>query len=105
MNGLRKRGVRKKSERRSEQKGRTTGPFAFSAEELRAQVLRVDIDAGLGVVDEIPTGMIGVIVDYEVVAGESQHQLEAKSQSHEAISKEKPPGNQKRCAPKSKRST
>jgi len=31
--------------------------------------LRVDVDTSLGVVDEIPTGMIGVIVDYEVVAG------------------------------------
>ena len=67
--------------------------------------MRVDVDTSLGVVNEIPTGMIGVIVDYEVVAGESQHQLEARSQSHEAISNEKPPGNQKRCAPRSKRST
>ena len=28
----------------------------------------VDVEAGLGVVDEIPTGVVGVIVDDEVVA-------------------------------------
>jgi hypothetical protein len=45
------------------------GPILFLGDEpLRAHVLGVDVDAGLGVVDEIPTGVVGVIVDDEVVA-------------------------------------
>ena len=45
------------------------GPILFLGDEpLRAHVLGVDVDAGLGVVDEIPTGVVGIIVDDEVVA-------------------------------------
>ena len=43
-------------------------PFsALIGAKLRAQVLGVGVDASLGVVDEIPAGMIGVIVDDKVV--------------------------------------
>ena len=45
------------------------GPVSFlKREPSGARVVGVDVDAGLGVVDEIPTGMIGVIVDNKVVA-------------------------------------
>ena len=46
-----------------------SGPFLFLDKALRAHVLGMDVDAGLGVVDEIPTGVVGVIVNDEVVTG------------------------------------
>jgi hypothetical protein len=49
-------------------KGRMERPFlALLGANLRAQVLGVDVYAGLGAVDQIPAVMIGVIVDDKVV--------------------------------------